>query len=74
MFNRRTMKKKTLEILKKVSKNELTPDEAQKQLFVLFGVINQVCDHPEDEIWEIDGKLFCNKCQKYVKRGLQACL
>ena len=32
------MKRETLSILKKVKNGELTPQVAQKQLFVLFGV------------------------------------
>ena len=33
------MKRETLSILKKVKNGELTPQVAQKQLFVLFGAI-----------------------------------
>ena len=39
------MKTETLSILEKVKTGELTPQVAQEQLFVLFGVMESDCEH-----------------------------
>lgn len=39
------MKTETLSILQRVQNGEITPQVAQEQLFVLFGVTNRTCSN-----------------------------
>ena len=70
------MEKKIFEILEKMKLEVITIDEAQKQLCVLFGVIqrseqliNCDCKHPDigNGEWDNDKKAYiCINCNKAI--------
>ena len=61
------MKEQILEISKRLENDEITEREARKELCVLFGVSNSVCDHKNSYIVSgVFGGRWCEDCKEMI--------
>ena len=67
------MKQEIIDIIRKFHlTNEIkTYDQCADEILRLFSVSNNevaVCSHPDDEVWDYNGKLWCDKCGNWIKK------